>query len=219
MRYRHVIWDWNGTLLDDTWLCVEVLNLLLRDAGLRPVTLDLYRAHFGFPVIKFYEWLGFDFAQHSFDAISIRFIAEYNRRRYECRLQPGAREALEHLHAAGLAQSVLSAYREDTLREVITHYGLAGHFTHLSGLDNIHAHGKVDRGRAHLRTLALHDQPQAVILIGDTAHDFEVAAALGTDCLLLHHGHMHAGRLDPHGAPVVASLPDAVDWVLAAAPQ
>ena len=36
-HYKHAIWDWNGTLLNDTWLCVEVLNGLLairkRDVG------------------------------------------------------------------------------------------------------------------------------------------------------------------------------------------
>ena len=215
MRYRHIIWDWNGTLLDDTWLCVEVLNQLLADASLRPVTVEQYRAHFGFPVIHFYEWLGFNFTRYSFDDVSRRFIAAYNARRYECRLQPGAREALARFHSAGLPQSVLSAYREDTLREVIAHYGLAHHFTHLSGLDNIHAHGKLDRGRAHLRTLELHETPHAVLLIGDTEHDHEVAAALGADCLLLHHGHMDAARLDGRGAPLAANLAEAVEITLA----
>jgi phosphoglycolate phosphatase len=219
MRYRHVIWDWNGTLLDDTWLCVEVLNRLLRDAALRPISVDEYRAHFGFPVLAFYEWLGFDFTTHSFDDVSRRFIAAYNARRYECRLQPGAIEALARFRAAGLAQSVLSAYREDTLREVIAHYGLTHHFTHLSGLDNIHALGKVDRGRAHLRELDLHENPGAVVLIGDTQHDHEVAAALGADCLLIHHGHMHAGRLDACCTPLAASLAEAVELVLTAVPH
>ena len=27
-EYRHIVWDWNGTLLDDTWLCSESLNRL-----------------------------------------------------------------------------------------------------------------------------------------------------------------------------------------------
>src|SRR5258708_2287908 len=45
MRYRHVIWDWNGTLLDDTWLCVEVLNTLLPDTALPPITLGKYPDH------------------------------------------------------------------------------------------------------------------------------------------------------------------------------
>jgi phosphoglycolate phosphatase len=216
MRYRHVIWDWNGTLLDDAWLCVEILNGLLRDAGRAPISVEQYRAHFLFPVVRFYEWLGFDFVSDSFDSVSQRYIAEYNRRRYECRLQPRAAESLERLRTAGLEQSVLSAYREDTLREAVMHYRLTGFFTRLSGLDNIRAEGKLDLGRAHMRALELHESAHTVLLIGDTVHDHEVAAALGADCLLLHHGHMHAERLEQRGVPVAGSLAEAVDWALAA---
>jgi len=215
MRHRHVIWDWNGTLLDDAWLCVEILNGLMREAGLQPLTVEDYRADFSFPVIGFYERRGFNFRTHSFDDVSKRYITEYNRRRYECQLQRGAHDALARLRAAGIEQSVLSAYREDTLREAVTHYGLAEYFTRLSGLDNIRADGKLARGRAHLRDIALHEAPHTVVLIGDTAHDHEVAEALGADCLLLHHGHMLPERLDGRGAPLAASLTEAVEWVLA----
>jgi phosphoglycolate phosphatase len=215
MRYRHVIWDWNGTLLDDAWLCVEILNGLMREAKLRPLTVDEYRADFAFPVVKFYERRGFDFKTHSFDRVSEQYIGEYNRRRYECKLQPGTVAALAKLQQAGLKQSVLSAYREDTLREAVEHYGLTKFFTRLSGLDNIRADGKVDRGRAHLRALELHEASHTVLLIGDTAHDHEVAAAIGADCLLLHHGHMHPERLGGRGVTVVGNLEEAAEWVLA----
>jgi phosphoglycolate phosphatase len=214
MRYRHVIWDWNGTLLDDAWLCVEILNELLGNAGLRPLTVEEYRADFSFPVQGFYERRGFDFKTHSFDEVSQRYISAYNQRRYECRLQPDTATTLARLREAGLEQSVLSAYHEDTLREAVTHYGLAGFFTRLSGLDNIRADGKVARGKIHLRAIELHEAPHAVLLIGDTAHDHEVAAAIGADCLLLHHGHMHPGRLGGRGVHVVGSLEEAANWTL-----
>jgi len=216
MRYRHVIWDWNGTLLDDAWLCVEILNGLLRAHELPVISVEAYRALFSFPVVGFYERMGFNFKNVSFDEISVRYISEYNRRRYECRLQPHTRESLDRIRAAGIEQSVLSAYHEDTLREVVTHYGLTDYFSRLSGLDNIRADGKLDRGRAHLRALDLHEAAHTVLLIGDTAHDHEVAAALGADCLLLHHGHMHIDRLDGRGAPVAANLREAVDAALRA---
>src|SRR5471030_2724284 len=117
MRYRHVIWDWNGTLMDDAWLCVEILNGLMHEANLRPLTVEEYRADFSFPVVKFYERRGFDFKTHSFDKISQRYISDYNRRRFECKLQPGTVAALTRLREVGLEQSVLSAYHETTLRE------------------------------------------------------------------------------------------------------
>ena len=47
--YAHVIWDWNGTLLDDAWLCVDVMNGVLRAHDLpksltRQDWIDLYAA-------------------------------------------------------------------------------------------------------------------------------------------------------------------------------
>ena len=50
-NYKHIVWDWNGTLLDDAWLCVEVLNQMLSQRGRAAITLEFYRQHFKFPVI------------------------------------------------------------------------------------------------------------------------------------------------------------------------
>ena len=59
-QYKHILWDWNGTLLDDSWLCVEVLNGLLKESGKPTITHETYKEHFNFPVIHFYEFLGFE---------------------------------------------------------------------------------------------------------------------------------------------------------------
>ena len=74
MPYKHAIWDWNGTLLNDTWLCVEVLNGLLARRGRAPITTNDYRENFGFPVIKFYEYLGLDADADTFEQVSREFI-------------------------------------------------------------------------------------------------------------------------------------------------
>ena len=50
MRYKHIIWDWNGTLLDDRWLCVEGINQALVKRDLNPITENKYRENFTFPV-------------------------------------------------------------------------------------------------------------------------------------------------------------------------
>ena len=50
MKPHHVIWDWNGTLVDDAWLCVEIINELLARRGLAPITPCKYSAVFGFPL-------------------------------------------------------------------------------------------------------------------------------------------------------------------------
>ena len=61
MKYKHVIWDWNGTLVDDTWLFVDIMNGVLKDRNLQGITLDDYRNVFDFPVEDYYTKLGFNF--------------------------------------------------------------------------------------------------------------------------------------------------------------
>jgi phosphoglycolate phosphatase len=191
--YRHVIWDWNGTLLDDLDLCVTAMNAMLDRRGLPLLDRARYHAVFDFPVRTYYERLGLDVAGSQFELLSAEFIAAYEAGRLGTRLQPDVAAVLTAVEAAGLTQSILSAYHQTTLREIVAHFGLAEHFIRLTGLDNIHAHGKVELGRAWLKELGL---PRSeVLLVGDTLHDLEVAQDLGVDCVLVAHGHHSAERL------------------------
>ncbi|TVP79656.1 MAG: HAD family hydrolase [Puniceicoccaceae bacterium] len=210
MRYKHVIWDWNGTLLNDTWLCVEVLNGLLTRRGRGPITAADYRQNFGFPVIHFYEYLGFDTDVDSFEQVSREFIADYEARWFEeCVLHPEAHAVLQAMTQLGLTHSVLSAAKQEALESGIEHYGLSEYFMGLVGTDNIYAQGKVDRGKHWIEQLAW--SPGEVVMVGDTLHDFEVAEAIGSDCVLLAHGHHTPERLAATGKPVVHSLRELVD--------
>ena len=203
--YKHVIWDWNGTLLDDTWLCVEVLNDLLATRGKAAISADDYRMHFGFPVVHFYDYLGFDTDVDSFAAVSHEFINAYEARWLEeCSLHPEAASVLHDLRALGVSHSVLSAAKQEALETGIRHYGIGTHFTELVGCDNIYARGKIEQGQ---QWLAQGDwSPAEIVLIGDTLHDYEVAETLGADCILIAHGHHCPTRLQATGAPVVESL-------------
>lgn len=204
-RYRHIIWDWNGTLLDDTWLCVEVLNGLLARRGRGPISEDDYRANFGFPVVRFYQFLGFDTDVDSFDKVSREFIGDYEARWLEeCALHPETSDILARLAEIGISHSVLSAAKQEALEVGIAHFGIRNHFLGLVGTDNIYAEGKVACGRRWIERVG-HARDK-VVIVGDTLHDFEVAQDIGTDCILLAHGHHTPKRLAATGAPVVHSL-------------
>ena len=208
-RYKHVIWDWNGTLLNDTELCVDVLNALLARRGRAPLSEQDYRNHFGFPVVNFYDYLGFDIDTDGFDRVSREFIDDYQARCFdECKLHPGADQVLTDLAQLGMSHSVLSAAKQEALNEGIRHFGIRAHFMGLIGTDNIYAQGKVAQGHHWIEQL--HWQPDEIVLIGDTLHDFEVAEAIGTHCILMAHGHHSSERLDQTGAPVVHSLRELV---------
>ena len=202
---KHIIWDWNGTLINDTWLCVEVLNGLLARRGRAPISNEDYRLNFGFPVIHFYKYLGFDTDTDNFDKVSREFISDYEARWLkECSLHEQASEILSELSALGLTHSVLSAAEQTTLETGIGHFGLTDHFLGLCGTDNIYACGKVERGREWIGRLDC--EPNEAVLIGDTLHDFEVAEAMGTECILMAHGHHTPERLASTGKPIAHSM-------------
>jgi phosphoglycolate phosphatase len=210
--YHHIIWDWNGTLLDDSQTCVTVLNDILAHYR-KPITTHAqYLLDFDFPVFRYYERLGFDFNIDSFDRIADQYIAIYRERQYDCPLHAGARAVLTECRNQGLEQSILSAYHEDLLHQIVGYFKLTDFFRSLVGLDDLFATSKIDRGRELLSQLPCF--PQEVLLIGDTTHDHEVAQSLGVDCILLCGGHQHEQRLRACGRPVLGSIQDVPTFLI-----
>jgi phosphoglycolate phosphatase len=205
---QHIIWDWNGTLIDDVWLCVEILNMLLAERDLPATDQRQYQAAFDFPVKDYYVRLGFDFSRESFEQLADRYCRMYSARQPECGLQPGALGLIQAFAEAGISQSILSAYEQSLLTECVDHFDLGGFFDPIVGLDNFLADGKLENGRRLISQLG-HGGPE-VTLIGDTTHDFDVAQAIGVKCLLLASGHQSREKLENHGARVIDSLAEAL---------
>ena len=205
-QYKHIIWDWNGTLLDDGWLFVDVMNTILKRRKMKTITLEKYREIFGFPVKNYYTKLGFDLEKEPFEESGMRFIKEYENRRYEAQLYPQVIPLLSDLQTIGISHSILSAQHQTLLDDLTQYYNIRDHFIQVVGLDNHYAHSKVENGIQWVNRLKLN--AQEVLLIGDTDHDFEVAETIGIDCLLLSHGHHSSDRLQKTGATVVQGLND-----------
>ena len=205
-----IVWDWNGTLLDDVDAAVAALSRMLAKHGLPPVTRDFYRANFGFPVRPFYRKVGIDLERVDWDEICIdfhTFIAAEPQR-----LNTASVEALELARANGLRQCILSALREDLLLRDTAKLGVAPFFDHIAGVDNLDGASKLDRGRELLANLPAQTE---LYFIGDTLHDAEVGAALGARVVLVDCGHQTAGRLRAAGCATTASPLEAVRHILA----
>ncbi|WOO41910.1 HAD family hydrolase [Rubellicoccus peritrichatus] len=205
--YEHIIWDWNGTLLNDCELCVDVMNGILTRRSMPRLSIDDYRANFNFPVRDYYEWLGFH-EDDTFEDVSHEFIDGMTLRKLEPPLHHGVAKLLRQLHDQLVDQVILSAHKQDTLEVIVQHYGISHYFDHIIGLDNIYAEGKTENGLAHFATLP--HEPHEILLIGDTLHDAEVAKAMEVDCLLVAHGHQSEERLKQAGYPIIHSF-DQID--------
>ena len=203
-KHRHLIWDWNGTLLDDAWLCIRTMNRVLARRNLPDLTAQRYQEIFGFPVIDYYRKLPFDEKRDPFEEISTEFIQGYEDARAECRLRNGAVPALERAAELGLTQTVISSSKQPYLEDAVEPFGIRHLFSGLHGLDNHHASGKTTVARRWMARKSV--DPAAVLLIGDTLHDLEVAQAIGVDCVLIFSGHQSIERLRGNGARVIDSL-------------
>lgn len=203
-NYRYIIWDWNGTLLDDSWLCIDLFNRALVAEGLSEVAPEYFAEIFCHPVKLMYEQVGFDVSADRFEKITKEFHNGYDRRRSECKLRNGARDLLDRLNSLGCRQSILSAHNEDLLKVAIQEYGLSDYFNTLAGMPDLNAGSKREVGRELI--LSLDVAPSEMVLIGDTDHDAEVAAELDIDCFLISTGYQSVQRLQATGAEVLKSL-------------
>ncbi len=208
-NYKHIIWDWNGTLFDDTALCVDIINGVLARRKLAPLTVEKYKDIFTIPVKDYYKKAGFDFNVYPFSELGREWIDEYEIRKLECGLHKGALTVISGFAGNGKEQSILSAYSHQSLVDIVRYFKLDLFFAHLVGLDNIYAEGKVDLGRKLMKQLG--NGKGEVLLIGDTVHDYEVANEIGADCLLISNGHQSKEKLSECGVTVLDSIIDLID--------
>ena len=206
-KYTTVIWDWNGTLLDDVQWCLTVVNILLINRGLLPIkNVHAYRDVFGFPIIDYYRRAGFDFEKEPFESPATEFIDMYHSDISRFRMFDGAVEVLAAANEMGLRQIILSASEMNNLRSQVGLFDIERYFDEIIGISDIYAGSKLTAGKEYIARNCL-DNGKSV-LIGDTVHDHEVAKALGIGCILISNGHQHKHKLLECGVPVLDDIRD-----------
>ncbi len=208
-NYRHVIWDWNGTIFNDVKLCVNIINGLLSKRNLKTLTLEDYRRIFTFPVKEYYRIAGFDFEKESFEVVGKEWMDQYESRKLECSVFEDVRRFISDLNSNGIGQSILSAYSQHTLLELAEHFQIKDFFSHIVGLDHIYADSKLHLGKELINKIDV--DTKNILLIGDTLHDFDVAEELGVDCFLIASGHQEYEKLNESGVAVFNSAKELLE--------
>lgn len=192
-----IIWDWNGTLLDDVDICVKAMNKLLEARQLSAMSKEKYRDIFRFPVQEYYHELGFNFDQEDFAIPALEFMEQYQDLLPEALLFGGVLETLEKLKAAGYRQFVLSAMEQNLLNQLLEHHKISSYFEHIQGIDDHFASGKMIAAQKLITLIGQYDTKP--LLVGDTLHDAEVGEAAGFKTVLFSGGHFSAERLKTSG--------------------
>lgn len=203
-KIQNLIWDFNGTLLDDLELCMKCINGMLGDRDLAPLDRKRYHEIFTFPIREYYTEAGFDFEKEPFEVVAIEFMDKYLAGLREARLHSEVIASLEFFRQKGFRQIILSAMQQHELRLAAQSHNIQGYFEDIFGINDHFAHGKVDLALQAMQQCGF--KPENTCLIGDTLHDAEVAKQLGTDCILVADGHQSAVRLATSGFRVIDSL-------------
>ncbi len=212
MNYKHIIWDWNGTIVNDAAFCVNLVNIMLSNFRIPSISLEYYLNNFSFPVKNYYELIGLPVDDNSYESISNSFIGMYRENFRQCQLQDGILQVLKKLSKFGISQSILSAGQYDDLLVFIKYYKLESFFNIISGVNNNKASGKASISSNHFKNID-YDQNE-VLLIGDTLHDYEISLQLGIDCLLVSYGHNSFSVLSDSKNSIVQNATEILNWVI-----
>jgi len=207
-----VIWDWNGTLLDDTETCITSMNHMLARRGMPLLTQERYKELFRFPVQEYYIDLGFDFNRESFELLSVEFISLYRDLQTSSELHAGAIDLLDAFRQRKIKQIILSAMERKALIRDVTARGIEGYFEEILGVDDHYANGKAGLAREYLVSTPF--RADEILMLGDTLHDFEIASFLGCTCILIAQGHHPFHRLQAAGATVEKNLGDVLNLLI-----
>ena len=197
-----IIFDWNGTLLNDASYSLNITNGILIELGMEPISLERYRQIFKFPIREYYNDLGFDFGKYSFEDISNEWIKRYMDTVREVDLFAGCEDLIKKIQAQGRRIAILSAAQEDHVHQLLDFHGIDQCFDEVFGLSHSHAHSKIERGKELLSLWG--GEAERLMLIGDTDHDYEVGQALQIDTLILADGHQGMERLGGLSCPVIS---------------
>lgn len=189
---RYIFWDFNGTVLDDAYLCYEILNEMLIEENRPTVTFEEYLMIFDFPVEAYYAKV-YDLEKTSFKVLAHRFIERYQPRSLELKLHEGIIEAIKHYESKGYINVMFSASEINNLHNQLKHFQIEHLFKHILGTSDVYAKSKVEVARRFIKEQ--HINPNEVMMIGDTLHDAEVAKELGFEIIIYTKGHQHPERL------------------------
>ena len=210
--YRCIVWDWNGTLLNDVQVAFSAMNAMLSRRGLPLMeSVAKYREHFTFPVREYYTAAGLDLEREAFEDLAVEWTEEYYRKYPTCGLYPGVEDILRSLGEQGARQIIVSASQQQALESQVVEHGVGECFAALLGISDIYAGSKAGLARRYFQEQGI--PPEQALFVGDTLHDWEVAQEAGCPCILLAQGHQSRTRLEQAGVPVVDSLEQVWRWL------
>ena len=213
LRYDHVAFDLDGTVIDSRADLAGATNHVLRSFALAEIPPRSVYALVGEGARRLVERALGDADAERVDEGVRRFLAYYGAHLLDATvLYPGMADALAVLASAGVAMTVLSNKPEGYGRAILDGLGVASRFQAIIGGDTLPTRKPDPAGLEHLARLT-GTAPERTLLVGDSPVDVATARNGGIDFCGVGWG------LDPdrlravHPAPIVATAAELVAFV------
>ncbi len=211
MRYKHIFWDWNGTLLDDLAPSMGAINVMLEKRGREVLTVDVFRDRICVPIIGFYEQT-FDMSVECMDPLAEEYHSLYQSLMPADPLARDAKELLALFYQKGIKQYIFSSSETSSIERALKKYGIDGYFECVIAASDRKAASKAERTRQYIIDSGI--QPRETLFVGDLVHDSEVADYVGADCVLVEYGHEARCRLFSTERNIISELCELKNIVL-----
>ena len=209
---KYIFLDFNGTVLDDVDLCLNLLNEMLYEKENKTVDIVEYKNIFDFPIIKYYLAAGFDFSKYTFEELANYFIVEYTKRNpSESKIFDDLVMFVEGIKEYGYKVVICSASKKPLLLDQLTDFNIINYFDDVIGLDNHYAASKLELAKKYVSEIEIDKENS--YFIGDTTHDAEVGVECGLNVILIDRGHQSEDVLVKTKKPILHSLKSAFDFI------
>ncbi len=209
---KYIFLDFNGTVLDDVDLCLNLLNEMLKEKENKTVDLVEYKKIFDFPIIKYYIAAGFDFTKYTFEELANYFIVEYTKRNLtESKIFLDLEDFVCSVKKQGYKVVICSASKKVLLLEQLKDFKILDLFYDVIGLDNHYAASKLDLAKEYVKNIDI-DLGESYF-IGDTTHDALVGEECGLNVILIDRGHQSEDVLTKTKKPILHSFSETLSFI------
>ncbi|GGI31273.1 MULTISPECIES: HAD family hydrolase [Bradyrhizobium] len=194
-----LVFDWNGTLLDDTYALLQTTNAILDRFGHATIDMSTFREHCDVPLSLLYRSLGMsqdEVATVDRDGSAI-FHDTYEPLAGKADLREGARRVLELAHQEAASSIIVSNHIVDPLRSQLRRLGIDDYINDVLAFENrttqYKSMSKGERLRLYMQKNNL--KPASTFIIGDMPVETDIARNLGLVSISITGGFVSESRL------------------------
>ncbi|MDD1782738.1 HAD-IA family hydrolase [Enterovibrio sp. ZSDZ35] len=204
-KYKLVIFDWDGTVMDSVGRIVSSLDAAARLTGGLPIlSADELKQMIGLSLDKGYEFLYPEAMLDKRDAWKAHYAQQFRvDNQTPTALYPGVRETLVRLKDDDFLLAVATGKSRVGLDRAMSETNIEDFFVETRTADQTAS--KPDPLMIHSLLEALDIRPEEAVMVGDTSHDMMLAKNAGIDAIAITWGVHDADTLQAFTPVAVVS--------------